>query len=280
MVETDAQDVDRPRGVLSTADRKYLQATEAEREENYSRQARAKREEAIRERTQNAIRDFQVLSNTLSPEECAEMSVGEPGTIERRVFEGDMAAVIQFLYVALGGATGFRRPLKIGVANGEASINQERYHALDLGVRFAIDPIREATVLDVADLIEAEEWDRLDSPDLLAFLSAAERAGAIDFEKFRDDVGYDHWSQEYVLGKKRRAIPGGKSTPRMDPDVFDREGIGDMTPDELRELFNGGYPSGLIILYDGEKVFRPPPPGGDEEEMEVLQWINRPDEEE
>jgi len=57
---------DRPRGILSPADRKFLAMSPEERAENYSRAAKGQRERAIRERTRNGIIDFCLLWSGLT----------------------------------------------------------------------------------------------------------------------------------------------------------------------------------------------------------------------
>lgn len=68
-----SEDHDRPRGILSPADREYLVASDGEREENYSRSARTQRERAIRERAANAFMDFSLLSAHLDASDRAQI---------------------------------------------------------------------------------------------------------------------------------------------------------------------------------------------------------------
>lgn len=60
-----------------------------------------------------------------------------------------------------------------------------------------------------------------------------------------------------TIGMKRRKIPGGGWTPLMDSEVFEEQGIGDMSEEELRELFGEGFPKGNKAIYDGESVLTP-----------------------
>ena len=57
----DADEADRPRGILSEADRKYLLASDDEREANYSRQACSLREREIRKRLRHAMLDLDLI---------------------------------------------------------------------------------------------------------------------------------------------------------------------------------------------------------------------------
>lgn len=57
---------DRPRGILSSADREFLSLSPEEREQQYSRAAKGQRERAVRERTVNGILDFCLLFRKLT----------------------------------------------------------------------------------------------------------------------------------------------------------------------------------------------------------------------
>lgn len=266
------EDIDRPRGILTRADREFL----ANGEESYSRQAAHERRKAIRERVTNALQDFTLLCE-LEKEERNKI-FPEPGTAASRRVEAAVSDAIKFLYLGMEGSLGFSRPLKQGVANGEVQRGGVR-SAFDVAVRFTIDPVWKADIETVTDLVERDQWDRLERSDLPPFVSVAKRAGAIDFDKIRAELAENEWFQKYRLGKKSREIPGGHSTPLMDPEVYEREGIGNMSPEELQELFGEGYPGAPLAspIYDGEKVFRPPPLGTDGE-IEILEWIDEPDE--
>jgi hypothetical protein len=94
-----SEDPDRPRGILSPADRKYLLASDEEREADYSRSARAQRKSAIHDRTTHALMDFVLLFDHLDDEELLRLfgpenySVdewsGAEGYPERTTPEGD-----------------------------------------------------------------------------------------------------------------------------------------------------------------------------------------------
>jgi hypothetical protein len=263
------------KGFLTDTDKEFLRGEKEYTGEN-ANQIRYQRRSAIRERTRAALADFAFLCDELDANEREKIFIDDWRTSEALDFEQELSKAIQFFYIGVGGRTGFSRPLKRGVANGEARMG--RWSALDVVVRFAIEPVWNADIHTVTDLVEADEWDRLDLSDLPQFINMAKRADAIDFDEIRAKLAEDDWFQKYRLGKKHKVIPGGYSTPLMDPEVFDREGIGDMTPEELRDLFGEGYPDTFAAaIYDGEKVFRPPPIGEPDGDIEVLEWINDPD---
>jgi hypothetical protein len=66
---------DRPRGILTEADRKFLDLSPEKRREQYSSPAASQRRRAIRERVREAIHDLRLLNNELSDEEL-EKAVG------------------------------------------------------------------------------------------------------------------------------------------------------------------------------------------------------------
>jgi hypothetical protein len=76
------------------------------------------------------------------------------------------------------------------------------------------------------------------------------------------------WALEHRIGKQSRTIPGGKWTPQMDPELYEELGIGEMSGEELRDLFDEGVPRGSLWTYDGEDVYIPDRP-----------WINGSSEE-
>jgi len=264
------------KGFLTDTDEEFLRGEKEYTGENAS-QIRYQRRSAIRERARAALADFAFLCDELDADERAKIFPDDQRTREARDFELDLSSTIQFLYMGVGGSTGFSRPLKRGVAKGEARMGTVRT-AFNVTVRFAIDPVWNADIKTATDLVEADQGDRLELSDFPPFISMAKRADAIDFDEIRAKLAEDEWFQKYRIGKKHKVIPGGHTTPLMDPEVFDREGIGDMTPEELRDLFGEGYPDTFAApIYDGEKVFRPPPIGEPDGDIEVLEWIDDPD---
>ena len=263
--------------VLTSEQRDFLRKSEEEQKEDYTRQGRSYHRTEIRERARAALWDFDLLTDELDEKEREKIFSPEPRTGAGAVLEDEVAGVLQFLCMGMNGSIGFSRPLKRGVANAEARMGTVR-SALDVSVRFTIDPVWNGDIQTITGLVEHDQWDRVDISDLPPFIGAAKRADAIDFDKIRDKLAENEWFQKYRSMKKRVVIPGGHSTPLMDPEVFEREGIGEMNPEELREKFGEGYPDALHSpIYDGEKVFRPPPFGEPDGEIEILEWIDEPD---
>lgn len=88
---TNADDSDRPRGVLSPADRDYLKNPD-----EYSRQASHAREEKIGERAYNAILDFIILSEELDSSDRREYFDLDTG--ERLDMDYALPYVIAFVH--------------------------------------------------------------------------------------------------------------------------------------------------------------------------------------
>lgn len=264
------------KGCLTRTDREFLRGEK----EYESKQARYARRKSIRDGARGALRDFSLLVEELPAEEREKIfeAIDDPRSDEYRDLREDVRQTIEFIYAGMGGASEFRMPLLLGVMNGEVELG-EAQRAIDVSPQFSVDRKYQADTRETVDLVEAKEWKRLLPPDLFTFLRAAYASDAIDFDAIRDWLDQQEWTAEYRVGKKTRGIPGGKSTPAMDPEVFEREGIGDMDGDELHELFGEGYAVHSQVYYDGEKVLRPPPMGSDEE-PEVVEWIHgEPDDE-
>lgn len=96
MPVSDHTKTDRPRGILSKADREYLLASEDEREENYSRQARSKRERAIRERILHGVWDFTVIFEEMSDRQLEEFFNPEETELDSQLRLGMINATALF----------------------------------------------------------------------------------------------------------------------------------------------------------------------------------------
>lgn len=74
-------------------------------------------------------------------------------------------------------------------------------------------------------------------------------------------------------GWKARTAGGDHLTPNMPPDIFEEEGIQEMSRDELRDRFSHApYPPRAV--YDGEKIFIPPWPGSDDDPTIIERFEN------
>lgn len=188
---------DRGRGGLTPADREFLLKTEGERREDYSRQARSDARARIRERVRASLGDFRLLADELPDEQRDEIfaAADEPRGEEYGELHQDVTKAIQFLYVGMGGESGFREALDTGVRIGELELGNIS-HRFDIVPQFAVDTVRRKDERAVLEAIENEEWGKLTSPPaLLAFIKTAVHAGAVDLEAVSDRISRD----EYVL---------------------------------------------------------------------------------
>jgi hypothetical protein len=190
----DSDTADRPRGILSEADRKYLLATEQEREDSYSRQAQNLRQREITSRLRNAVRDFRILNEELASELRDRIFDVPPHSESdaRAELDADIAHLLQFLYVSMGGQVWFDRPLQRAVANGEKELGHVD-HAL------MVNPTFDVTVRRSEDLdkLAADALDKLDDGKRLMELDGAEviavaryidLGGGIDTDHVRDMI--------------------------------------------------------------------------------------------
>lgn len=86
----DIEETERPRGLLSDADRKYL----TNPEEYGTRQSRYKRREAIPERIHHGMLDFGILADPDFPDELLDKAFGVPNN-ELGSYDGPWAEMIQ-----------------------------------------------------------------------------------------------------------------------------------------------------------------------------------------
>lgn len=153
---------DRDRGILSPADREYLKTDRSE----YSRQAAHAREEAIRERIQNAILDFHLLLSHYDPSKLATaMSSIEnwEKTKEGLAFDG-VADGVGFLTAATFFTTAGRinndpsEPVDYKPILESAVRRAARYHG------FALESVDVSVEFDAAEATEVTEEELIELP--------------------------------------------------------------------------------------------------------------------
>lgn len=143
----------------------------------------------IRDRVEKGLADFEILAEDLDEKDRDEIFGAEPFTMEREKLMSHVGRTIEFLYTGLGGDHEFSGPLKRGVSRGEVELGNIEYE-LEVEPRFAINPYHRGDPEEIVDIIEAEEWDRLRSPDVFTFLRLAVREyDAVDFERIREVLG-------------------------------------------------------------------------------------------
>ena len=146
-----------------------------------------KARQRIRQRVREGLRDFEILANHLEERDREKIFEADPFTEEYDELQNDVAYAIEFLYAGMGGEANFRRPLKQGVARGEAALGNVDY-PLDVEVRFDVKANFQKDSRKTVQAIEAREWDALSPRDLFGFIRIASDADAIDFSKVREQI--------------------------------------------------------------------------------------------
>jgi hypothetical protein len=125
---------DTPNSVLTAGQRKFLQKSEEERDEDYSRQGRSHHRRQIRKRTRQAFRDFSLLYDTLDENERKKIfNVAENPVFDRaagknvglsRETRDGITDTLAFLYLSLTGEVGedFSRLKQPGVPDFESAL--------------------------------------------------------------------------------------------------------------------------------------------------------------
>jgi len=142
---------DRPRGVLSPADRAYLLGTREMSHEQSKRNAEAR----IRERVREAVLDFGLLVHALPEKDRKQVFAG----VEDDAFVDGLAAMLSFVYLGLREqGVPFEQVLAPAVVKAE-----EAYAATTLGSSVEADVVFEVTrdvgrgVSDVAARVDRGE---------------------------------------------------------------------------------------------------------------------------
>ena len=174
-------DDERGRGILSAADREFLRSDP----EEYSRQARHGREDAIADRVRNAILDFSLLFEHTDREDreriYEELPDGTRGT-------GGLIAAMSFLYESMlsGGRGPFNALVELGVRQVvRQSLDRDREDGapgvsvnagpLEINVQSATDP-------DMRDVI-----GKLDQGTPVKDLADSEKLALLDWYRRADE---------------------------------------------------------------------------------------------
>lgn len=161
------------------------------------RKQRSYLQRATVSRVENSLRDFRLLEEHLSSDRRDEIFDVRPGMREHDQLQRDVQAAIAFMYAGLGGESGFREPLRWGVADGEVALGNVEHH-LDIQPRFAVDVLERIDDRAVAEAVENEEWDRLSAKDVFTFIKLAARSDAIDFEQIYERLKFEDEQMEWA----------------------------------------------------------------------------------
>lgn len=179
---TPSADHERQNSLLTTNQRKRIDANISNTEEN--RQTR----ERIRKRVRSGLADFRLLAEHLQPRDRDRIFSAEPFSQEYNALDTDVARAIEFLYVGLDGQARFRRPFSTGVARGEAELGNVEYP----GQAFPRFVVHSGTLShnerEALKLIRAGQWHDVEPPDLFTFVRTAHQADAIDYGAVEESI--------------------------------------------------------------------------------------------
>jgi hypothetical protein len=152
----------------------------------------------IRERARQGLRDFCLLAENLEPEERQKIFDAEPRSDEFMELEDDVTGTLFFLYTTLGGEPHFRRPLRRAVSAGESALGNAD-NSLNVAPKFQVNTPRKTDKRNVVDIVENEEWGKLEAPELFTFLKyVVERTDAVDFDEIRERIDWEDEAQEIL----------------------------------------------------------------------------------
>lgn len=207
----DADAADRPRGILSEADRKYLLASDDEREANYSRQARSLREREIRKRLRHGVLDLDLILRGLDVRVLKQVFEPEQITSEQIVkMEQGLAGAVGVVYYIAEKLTApgdsdefFEDMIERGVWNAKNMLAEPGSPPafLKYDVFFEVSNPT-VDVHAIAEKVRAGDLQSLSEPELRTFLWMYESRGgelasgddaADAFLDFAEDRLPDHY---------------------------------------------------------------------------------------
>ena len=209
-------DIDRDRGILTTADREFLEADNDE----FSRQAAHARRHEIRKRTKNAIKDFTVLFDELPEEEYGEIF----GDLSNGELRPGVRDALSFFYHATAEPN-FRNsisdnkpPHKLQGSGEFDQILGEAYRFVLMKHNFLIEnwdaPTAEGELIDgIGDVVDrAEEGGELSPGEVYMLLLS----GVVDSDTIQSTVREEllenlpRESQTNESGEADRGDPHGE----------------------------------------------------------------------
>lgn len=180
LTEMVTNDGTRTRGILSDADKTYLKNPE-EYAANHSRPAVLDRRRAIRERTTRAIHDFGVLAVEMNEEARREIfPASRQGEEWGDLYDG-LVEMVAFAHLGLSSESGLEQLIEDGIRRAEL-----RRGAVDDGLQVRVDCELDIThspgirLEDIADRLDAGEYDKIPPGTGVSFLQALVVAGVFD----------------------------------------------------------------------------------------------------
>ncbi|ELY78243.1 hypothetical protein C487_09454 [Natrinema pallidum DSM 3751] len=169
---------DRPRGLLSTADREYLVG---QREYEHP-QSEANRKQDIRERIANAFQDFSILVSYLSEDEREKVfnDIGEDQ------YQDPLASIISFLYLGLDGDLGkLEKIIEDGIYTGANISKIGQWSGEIADVDTSINVERRPDRSEIIEKFEKGDTDQL-TPAEIGILVRSGQLDADDLKELED----------------------------------------------------------------------------------------------
>jgi hypothetical protein len=194
-------DDSRPRGTLTEADRKFLKASESEREEEYTRQSRTNARRRIQERIKMSILDFSIILENLSEEERREIFTTTPE--DSAAFRDGITGFIGLVFTeALANPTllRFESLVRRGIERAYRKMSGSQEVRVGVELDWNAEPMSHNHLDEIEAKVEAGEWDDLTESELKAFLRfyswSDEFDPAVPRQMFDEGAGGDVTTEE------------------------------------------------------------------------------------
>lgn len=225
--------IDRPRGILSKADRKYLVRPPRARDEEYSRQGRNTRRSAIADRLENSLLDMYLLYDRLSDDDLREIFDDDPP---------NLSAAIGLLYriASLDNTAPPEDKFRGWLRTGITDVLEEQASGVETrpaSVEFDVNPPEVIGLEGLEDKLDSEGPGALTQNELLfvLYLSRRDPEATDDLEAGAMlDAIADHLDDEWGL-KEQLILPPEIYEPGFDDDDGKTQGFEEIDEQEQAE---------------------------------------------
>lgn len=209
---SEEDDLDRPRGILTPADRRYLVGDKS----GYSYQNQYKRNTAIKERIINGLLDFAIIENHLGEQIREEIfqSFGANTIFDEdsEVYSSEMqylsslSDIIAFLYRETKEQSGFHPPfsmfLEHGIVQGEFEPGTTYYGNHQVDISFEQLPDKKVNVNSIIQRVKEDGTDTLNETEMKSLIEILARSDSINPTKLQEE--FTEWEKEFEKENDRR----------------------------------------------------------------------------
>lgn len=197
---------DRPRGILTEADREYLMSDKS----GYTHQQQSNAKRRITERIVNALLDFKILENHLDEEirddvfdlfDMIDVSDEDITYGKREDYLMALTDLLAFIYRETREGTEhhptFAQQLETAVVQGEFEPGTTYYgpHNIDIEVTFEKVHPEAINIQAIAERIEEDGIDSLTEAEMREFLKVLSRSKHLDTDKIQKE--FNEWVDEF-----------------------------------------------------------------------------------